>query len=73
MARSISAWRLCDPLAMATKQSPAAIQYGFEDAKHDILLLAALNAELVEALRACNRSDLSIVSNALAKAPGAAS
>lgn len=42
MKRKIEQWRACDPRAMATQQSPAAIQFAFEDAKADILALHAL-------------------------------
>ena len=38
MQRTIVQWTNCDPRAMVT-QSPAAIQYAFEDAKADILQL----------------------------------
>lgn len=46
--RDIYSWRSCDPHAMATQQSPVAIEFAFADAKHDVL---ALYAE-VERLRA---------------------
>jgi hypothetical protein len=36
--RSIHAWRNCKPAAMVN-QSDAAIEYAFEDARHDILAL----------------------------------
>ncbi len=42
MKRKIEQWRGCDPRAMATQQSPAAIQFAFEDAKADILALHVL-------------------------------
>lgn len=42
MQRSLEQWANCDPHAMATRQSPAAVQFAFEDAKHDIADLAAL-------------------------------
>ena len=58
LARSIEQWQNCDPHAMATRQSDAAIENAFVDAKHDVLALstevAALKAqrdELVEALK----------------------
>lgn len=54
LARSIERWELSDPVMMAT-QSPAAIRYAFEDARHDILALAPLEAENA-ALRARNRA-----------------
>ncbi|MGE3346079.1 MAG: hypothetical protein AB7I35_01450 [Ramlibacter sp.] len=41
MIRSIDQWRSCDPAMMAREQSVAAIQFAFEDAKRDILALAA--------------------------------
>lgn len=59
LARSIEQWQNCDPHAMATRQSYAAIENAFVDAKHDVLALstevAALKAqrdELVGALKA---------------------
>jgi hypothetical protein len=51
MERSIEQWRGCIPRAMAMEQSETARAFAFAAAKHDILLLHALNAELVEALR----------------------
>lgn len=39
LRRSIERWRNCDPATMAT-QSPAAVAFAFEDAKHDILALS---------------------------------
>ena len=42
MQRKIEQWRGCDPRAMATQQSPAAIEFAFADAKADILALYAL-------------------------------
>lgn len=42
MKRAIEQWRGCAPAVMATQQSPAAIQFAFEDAKADILALYAL-------------------------------
>lgn len=38
MNRSIERWSICSPAAMV-KQSAAAVQYAFEDARHDILEL----------------------------------
>lgn len=60
LARPLTNWQSCEPLAMATKQSAVAIQFAFEDARHDILLLAALNAELIEALRRCRFDSLNM-------------
>ncbi|WP_186182987.1 Lar family restriction alleviation protein [Burkholderia gladioli] len=40
LERSIEQWRKCDPELMS-RQSPAAIFYALEDAKHDILALDA--------------------------------
>ena len=58
LARSIEQWQNCDPHAMATRQSYAAIENAFVDAKHDVLALStevaalkALRDELVGALR----------------------
>jgi hypothetical protein len=51
LKRPLEAWRKCEPHAMATKQSAVAIKYGFEDAKHDILALGDLCAELIDALK----------------------
>lgn len=42
MQRTIKQWRGCVPAAMATQQSPAAIQFAFEAARADILALYAL-------------------------------
>jgi hypothetical protein len=42
MKRPIRQWKGCSPQAMATQQSPAAIEYAFADAKADILALYAL-------------------------------
>lgn len=39
LSRSLEQWANCSPVEMA-KMSPAAIQYAFEDAKHDIAVLA---------------------------------
>lgn len=57
LARSIEQWQNCDPHAMATRQSYAAIENAFVDAKHDVLALStevaalkALRDELVGAL-----------------------
>jgi hypothetical protein len=57
LARSIEQWQNCDPHAMATRQSDAAIENAFVDAKHDVLALStevaalkALRDELVGAL-----------------------
>ena len=44
MKRTIEQWKKCDPRSMAYHQSDNAKQFGFEDAKHDIL-------ELYEALK----------------------
>ena len=46
LARSIEQWQNCDPHAMATRQSYAAIEYAFIDAKRDILALSAEVAAL---------------------------
>lgn len=48
--RSIEAWDKCDAGAMS-KMSEAAIKYAFADAKADIKRLAAIQAQLVEALK----------------------
>lgn len=42
MKRTIDQWRRCSPRAMTYNQSPAAIQFAFEDAQADILALYAL-------------------------------
>jgi len=42
MQRSLEQWAKCDPHAMATQQSPQAIAFAFEAAKHDIADLAKL-------------------------------
>lgn len=42
MKRTIAQWQGCDPQAMATRQSPQAIAFAFEDAKADILALHKL-------------------------------
>ena len=41
LRRKLSQWKNCCPKAMA-EMSSAAIQFAFEDAKHDILALATL-------------------------------
>lgn len=56
LARPIERWRLCDPLAMATQQSTAAIEYAFEDAKHDILALHTEVERLSAAIAAAQGS-----------------
>ena len=48
--RSIEAWDKCDAGAMS-KMSEAAIKYAFADAKQDIKQMAAIQAQLVEALQ----------------------
>lgn len=48
LERSLYQWRECHPEAMATKQSSTAIMFAFQDARHDVLLLA----EQVNLLRA---------------------
>lgn len=50
LARSIEQWQNCDPHAMATRQSYAAIENAFVDAKHDVLALSTEVAAL-KALR----------------------
>jgi hypothetical protein len=40
MRRSLEQWKNCDPFSMAHGQSDNAKQFAFEDAKHDIILLA---------------------------------
>lgn len=40
LARPIDGWRRCEPHAMAHKQSPAAIEFAFIDARHDVLALS---------------------------------
>lgn len=49
MKRTIQQWKDCDPAFMAYHQSVEAIRYAFEDAKADILHLAAE----IERLREC--------------------
>lgn len=48
--RTIETWDKCDAGAMS-KMSEAAIKYAFADAKADIKRLAAIQAQLVEALQ----------------------
>lgn len=45
LSRTLEQWAGCDPRAM-TQQSPAALEFAFQDAKHDIRVLAAANAAL---------------------------
>ena len=49
--RSIEAWDKCDAGAMS-QMSEAAIKYAFADAKQDIKRMAAIQAQLVAALKA---------------------
>lgn len=46
MNRSIARWQACSPKALAHDQSIAAIEYAFEDARHDILELHDQNNRL---------------------------
>lgn len=55
LQRSIEQWRGCDPARMAT-QSPAAVTWGFMDAKADILQLVAQRDELLRVLESLVRS-----------------
>lgn len=48
--RSIEAWNKCDAGAMS-QMSEAAIKYAFADAKQDIKRMAAIQAQLVAALK----------------------
>lgn len=45
LSRTLEQWAGCDPRAM-TQQSPAALEFAFQDAKHDIRALAAATAAL---------------------------
>lgn len=49
LARTLEQWACCDPRAM-TQQSPAAMEFAFQDAKHDIRVLAAATAALQDVL-----------------------
>lgn len=57
--RAIETWDKCDAGAMSI-MSQAAIKYAFEDAKQDIKKLAAIQAQLVEALKGLDDSFCSI-------------
>lgn len=69
LARSIEQWQNCDPHAMATRQSYAAIENAFVDAKHDVLALstevAALKALRDELARAA--SDFTLLADRVAR------
>lgn len=45
LSRTLEQWAGCDPQVM-TLQSPAAMEFAFQDAKHDIRVLAAATAAL---------------------------
>lgn len=64
LARSIEQWQNCDPHAMATRQSYAAIENAFVDAKHDVMALstevAALKAQRDELLRWLQEADIAL-------------
>lgn len=45
LSRTLEQWAGCEPQVM-TQQSPAAVEFAFQDAKHDIRVLAAATAAL---------------------------
>lgn len=59
LARTLAQWRGCDPHAMATRQSPAAVEFALADAKHDILALHATVEGLREVLQEIKNHGLS--------------